>query len=138
MDTVTLAARYLPAPQSNLPIRNYLIVKVGLFGPPGSRLKLSPDHFTLRINGKGRAIDAQLPGIVAGSFPAPDQPLDLQKQQDDAIERRLSAASLPEGESTLPRSGLLYFPYKGDLKKVHSLVLLYDGPLGKSTLILIP
>ena len=54
------------------------------------------------------------------------------------IEYRVRNASLPEGEHTLPRSGLLYFYYRGKTKNIHSVDLFYNGPLGKATLKLLP
>ena len=54
MDTVTLAGEYLvhslPTPQGTLIANDYLVVEVAFFGPSFSRLKMSPDNFTLRIN----------------------------------------------------------------------------------------
>jgi hypothetical protein len=52
----TLAAEFaghsVPDPQTTLTTEDYVVVEVGLFGPPESRLALSYTDFSLRINGK--------------------------------------------------------------------------------------
>ena len=47
-------------------------------------------------------------------------------------------AAWAEGERPLPRAGLLYFPYGGKAKGIHSLELIYSGGAGKATLNLMP
>lgn len=184
LETVTLGAEYLvrslPNPQGTLVTNDYLVVEVVFAGPAMSRLRISPDNFTLRINGRGTPLVTQSPGLVAQSikypsdhpamtaagsvnigdgtvtvgprpppsqFPgdgnertAPGQPasITVQKEQQDTIEARVQSASLPEGEKTLPCSGLIYFPYRGKTKNIHSLELLYEGTMGKATLKLLP
>ena len=52
---------------------------------------------------------------------------------------RVQNAMLPQGENfPAPRSGLLYFNFRGKVKNIRSLDLFYDGPMGKSTLKLLP
>jgi hypothetical protein len=46
--------------------------------------------------------------------------------------------TLPEGENSLPRSGLLYFFFRGKVKNLRSLELFYNGSMGKATLKLLP
>ncbi|HVO97266.1 MAG TPA: hypothetical protein VMT15_04330 [Bryobacteraceae bacterium] len=185
METVTLAAEYLvhslPTPTGPLLASDYLVVEVAFFGPAFSRLKMSPDQFTLRVNGHGAPLSTQLPGMVAGSikfpkstahpsltgtagvgdgngqvvvgprpppsqFPgdgrdrtASTQPItQVQKEQEDTVDYRVQNASLPEGEHSLPRSGLIYFLFRGRTKGIHSLELFYNGPMGKTALKLLP
>ncbi len=183
LDTVTIAADYLvhslPTASGTLIARDYLVVETAFFGPSMSRLRMSPDNFTLRINGRGTPLSTELSGMVARSIkfpgehpgltaganvgigdgnvsvgprPPPSQfpgdgnervptgqpTVTVQKEQDDTIEYRVQSASLPEGERSLPRSGLIYFPFRGKTKNIHSLELLYDGPMGKATLKLLP
>jgi hypothetical protein len=184
LDAVTIAAEYLvhsiPTPQGTLIARDYLVVEVAFFGPYNSRLRMSPDNFSLRINGHGTPLVTGLPGMVAQSiqFPAehpsvtavgsvssgdgtvtvgprappsqfpgdgnektaPGQPpsITIEREQQDTIAARVQLASLPEGEKPLPRSGLVYFPFRGKIKNLHSLELLYDGAMGKTTLKLLP
>lgn len=180
LDTVTLAAEYLvhtiPSPKGDLIARDYLVVEVAFFGPLYSRLKMSADQFTLRVNGKGSPLTAELPGMVAQSVKYPDNfgrpsvnasgtvgmgdgtvtvgprapqsrfpgdgndrtstgaPSVTEVDAENKIEFRVQAASLPEGEKTLPRSGVIYFYYRGKIKNIHSLDLLYNGTMGKATL----
>jgi hypothetical protein len=100
----------------------------------------------------GFTTSAGLGPVAIGSRPPPsqfpgdgnDRPLPtgqvtvIEKEDEDAIEYRVQNASLPEGEKGLPRSGLIYFPYRGRIKSIHSLELFYDGPMGKATLKLLP
>jgi len=183
MDAVTLAAEYLvhslPTPNGTLVAKDYLVVEIAFFGPSFSRLKMSPDHFTLRVNGKGAALLSDTSGMVAQSIKFPSQRPHLEasstagvgdgtvtvgprpppsrfpgdgndrtapgttvtqkeKEQEDSIDHRIQTASLPEGEQALPRSGLIYFPFRGNAKNIHSVELLYDGPMGKASLKLLP
>jgi hypothetical protein len=75
LDQVTVAVEYLvrslPASNGTLVANEYLVVEVAFFGPPMSRLRMSPDNFTLRVNGHG-TLTAQLPGMVAGSIKFPN------------------------------------------------------------------
>ena len=58
--------------------------------------------------------------------------------EENSVHYRVHASSLPEGEHSLPRSGLLYFFYRGKTKNIRTLELFYNGPMGKSTLKLVP
>ena len=49
---------------------------------------------------------------------------------DDAVQR----ATLPAGVVHPPVSGFLYFFYKGKLKSIKAMELIYDGPAGKVVL----
>ena len=78
---------------------------------------------------------------MVGRFPGDVNnraPTVTEVNQENQVEYRVRYASLPEGEHSLPRSGLLYFYYNGKTNDIHSLELLYDGPLGKSTVKLLP
>jgi hypothetical protein len=172
MDSVTLAAEYLvhslPTTKGTLVANDYLVVEAAFFGPLYSRLKMSPDNFALRINGKGDPLTPELPGMVAQSIkfpgvrphlettatlgggdggtvtvgPRPPQsrvpvnqpPTVTEVNQENAVEYRVLNASLPEGEHSLPGSGLLYFFYRGKTKNIHSVELFYNGPMGKASL----
>lgn len=183
LESVTLAAEYLvhslPTPKGTLVTNDYLVVEAAFFGPMYSRLKMSPDNFSLRINGKGEPLTTEPAGMVAQSIKFPgvrphlettgsvsagdgtvsvgprppqsrfpgdgnerlpaNQPATISEvNQENAVEYRVQAASLPEGEHSLPRSGLLYFFYRGKTKNIHSVELLYNGPMGKASLKLLP
>ena len=62
----------------------------------------------------------------------------MPREQGQPVQDRVQSASLREGQRFLPSSGMIYFPYRGKLKSIHSLELLYDGPMGKATLKLLP
>lgn len=183
MESVTLAAEYLvhsvPTAKGTLVANDYLVVEAAFFGPLYSRLKMSPDNFSLRINGRGEPLTTEAPGMVAQSIKFPgvrphletsgsvsagdgtisvgprpppsrfpgdgndrlpaNQPATVNEvNQENAVEYRVQAASLPEGEHSLPRSGLLYFFYRGKTKNIRSVELLYNGTMGKASLKLMP
>src|SRR5690349_7127693 len=56
---ITLAADFsghgINTETSALTMEEYVVVEVGVFGAPGTRVKLSADDFQLRINGKKNA-----------------------------------------------------------------------------------
>lgn len=181
--TVTLAAEYLvhslPTPKGTLIANDYLIVEAAFFGPSFSRLKMSPDNFSLRINGKGQPLTTEPAGMVSGSIKFPSghphletsgtvgvgdgtvtvgprappsrfpgdgndrtpvgQPPSIKTvEEESSIDFRVQNAALPEGEHSLPRSGLLYFFYRGKIKNIRSLELFYEGSMGQATLKLLP
>jgi hypothetical protein len=72
----TLAAEYLvhsiPAPEGSFFTEDYLVVEAAFFGPPLARVKMSAEHFTLRINGRKAPLMTQSPGIVGASLKYPD------------------------------------------------------------------
>jgi hypothetical protein len=43
-------------------------------------------------------------------------------------------AALPEGPASLPVKGYLYFAYRGKMKKIKSLELIYTGPTGDTAI----
>lgn len=51
---------------------DYLVIEVALFPPRGETVEVSSGAFSLRINGKKRALLAQSPGMVAASLKYPD------------------------------------------------------------------
>src|SRR5215472_2882992 len=61
--SVTLAAEFkghfVPAPAATYTTEDYVIVEAAWFGEPDAHLTLSPDQFSLRINGKKAATPAQ-------------------------------------------------------------------------------
>lgn len=147
LDTVTLAAEYLaqslPTLSGSQIVHDYLVVETAFFGPPRSRLQLSASHFSLRINGRGLPIPTELPGLVAasisffGNVPSSSSGPLVQRDSESAQDR-IQKISLAEGQRSLPSAGMIYFPYRGKLKTIHSLELQYDGPMGKAALKLLP
>ncbi len=165
--SVTSAADFaqhsLPSAEGPLTTEDYLVVETGLFGPPGARLQMSYQDFSLRINGKKTLLPAQPYLLVFRSLKdpqwvPPDAGPSEQKSktsigggggQDSrpppppkmpialvrAMEKRTEKASMPEGDRALPQAGLLFFEHRGS---VRSLELIYNGPAGKATLTLHP
>lgn len=74
--TVTIAAEYsahsISDPQSVLSTEDYVVVEVGLFGPPDARLRLSYTDFSMRINGKKALLPAQPYALVFKSLKDPE------------------------------------------------------------------
>jgi hypothetical protein len=73
--TVTIAAEFdghsIPDAQSVLSTEDYEVVEVGLYGPPGARLRMSYTDFSLRINGKKGLLPAQGYALVFKSLKDP-------------------------------------------------------------------
>lgn len=73
---VTFGAEFLgdavPRDEQNpLSTDDYVVVEAGLFGAPGQKLNLSPDQFTLRINGKKNQLESEPYGLVISSLRDP-------------------------------------------------------------------
>jgi hypothetical protein len=164
--TVTMAAEFtehgIPTAEAPLTSESYVAVEVAIYGPEGTRLPVSYSDFSLRINGKKKAIQAEpfervgtsvkdpewtppekpekssSTSIGGGggdsSAPPPRPPAELRR----AWAKRVMQAALAEGERPLPRAGLLYFSYGGKAKGIRSLELVYEGSAGKATLKLTP
>jgi hypothetical protein len=86
---VTIAAEFqrhsIPTAQGNLTTEDYVVVEAGFFGPPGARIRLSFDDFTLRINGK-KAVPSQPYGVVLGNVKDPEwQPPEPEKPKTTGI-----------------------------------------------------
>jgi hypothetical protein len=143
---------------------DYVVVEAALFGAAEARVKLSLEHFSLRINGKKSPTLSEPPGLVFKSLKDPEwvPPEGTEKKSKSslgtgggndstpvtppkmpfplrrAMEQKVQKASFPEGERPLPQAGLLYFQYRGKAESVHSLELIYEGPAGKAALALQP
>ena len=170
--TVTVAAEFkghsVPTLQGPLSTEDYVVIETGLFGPPGARLKLSSQDFSLRINGKKTPLPAQPYGLVVGSLKdpeweppvpaapksksrlggggrseqgeanAPPAPVQIPIEVRRAMAQRVQKAALPEGDRTLPQAGLIFFQYRGKTESIHAIELIYTGPAGKAALTLQP
>jgi hypothetical protein len=167
---LTVAAEFtghsVATPEAILSTEDYVVVEVGLFGPPEARAKLSYENFALRINGKKTPLPAQPNTLVFKSLKDPEwaPPVSAEPKsktsinggtgQSDAsstpapvhipieVERtmalRVQKASLPEGERVLPEAGLLFFQHRGKADGIRSIELIYTGPAGKAILTLQP
>jgi hypothetical protein len=84
---------------------------------------------TARFPGDRRPIEGRAPNPV----PRVESPVQQQKEETP-IDELVQTAALLEGEPVLPTSGVLYFQYKGKLKKIKKLELVYEGPSGEVSL----
>jgi hypothetical protein len=168
---VTIGAEFLghsvPRAEGPLSSEDYVVVETGLFGPPNTRLTLSPNDFSLRINGKKNVLSSQPFVLVARTIKDPqweppdaaankeksksktslgggqDQneppaPVHVPIELQRAMAHHLQKSALPEGDRALPEAGLLYFQYRGKTQSIHSIELIYSGPAGNATLNLQP
>jgi len=86
-----------------------------------------------RFPGDPRAQQQRLPTPVP---PAPgDNSAEVRKPKVKADEL-VATTALVEGEAHPPVSGYLFYPYKGKLKSIKKLELLYEGPAGALSLVL--
>jgi hypothetical protein len=169
---VTIVAEFtghsIPAQDRTLSTEDYIVVETAFFGPPDSRLKLSFDDFSLRINGKKALLPCQ-PFIRAfeslkdpdweppsatqsksktsiggggksdpGEGNLPPPPVHIPIEVRRAMEQDVRKAALPEGDRALPVAGLIFFQYRGKTQGIHSVELIYNGPAGSATLALQP
>ncbi|MDP8990379.1 MAG: hypothetical protein M3N41_09920, partial [Acidobacteriota bacterium] len=147
--------------------QDYVVVEVGVFGPPEARVKLSHEDFSIRINGKKLPSPAQPYGLVSKNAkdpawedlappeikkskggvnaggndkndPAPPPVFHVPVELKRAMEQKVLKASLPEGDRVLPEAGLIYFEYGGKVTNIRSLELIYAGASGKASLTLHP
>jgi hypothetical protein len=170
--TVTIAAEFaahnVPTEDLTLTTEDFVVVEVGLYGPPGSRIQISPDDFSLRINRKKNALPGQSYVVVFSSLRDPTWVSPEAEKAKDASKTSINGggggqdssnlppvihvpielqrawaqhtlkASLPLGNRPLPQAGLLFFEYRGKEKGIHSIELMYNGSAGKATLNLQP
>lgn len=83
----------------------------------------------------------RFPGDPTGpaSYPVPRAPTDasgVEREQPERVEDIVNHHALPEGEVRPPVSGYLFFPYRGKLKSLKRVELLYEGPIGAAALLL--
>ncbi len=169
---ITIAAEFtghsIATPETIYSTADYVVVEVGVFGPPESRVKLSHEDFSIRINGKKVPSPAQPYGLVSKNAKDPAwedlAPPETKKSkggigtgggggQNDsgpppvfhvpvelkrAMEQKILKASLPEGDRQLPEAGLIYFEHGGKIDNIRSIELIYAGAAGKATLTLHP
>jgi hypothetical protein len=73
---VTIAAEFtghsVPTAQGALSTEEYVVIEAGVFGPAGSRAKLSFEDFSLRINSKKTPLPAQPYGVILESLKDPE------------------------------------------------------------------
>lgn len=168
--TVSLGAEFkghsVPTQERPFTTEDYVMVEIGLFGPPGARTKISSDDFSLRINGKKTSLPSRQYLLVFNSLKDPEW---VPPEQPDSkskggistggqggqgeppptppkmpfelvrpMQQQVQKAALPEGDRPLPQAGLLFFEHRGETKHIKSLELIYSGPAGKATLALQP
>ena len=156
----------IATPEAIFSNEDYVAVEVALFGPADKPLKVSIEDFTLRINGKKTSLAAQPYATLFGTLkdpewepsaaatkagstsfnsggkgnagdpppPPPKMPMPLRR----AMEQKVQKAALREGERSLPEAGLIFFSYRGKVKSIQSLELMYAGAAGKATVELQP
>jgi hypothetical protein len=94
--SVTIAAEFkghfVPTADGLLSTDDFVVVEVGLFGPPDARLKLSFEDFSLRLNGKKAAEPSQSDLVVFKSVKDPEwEPPDKDKEAAKAGKTSMSS-----------------------------------------------
>jgi hypothetical protein len=103
------------------------------------RLSASAGNDDIMI-GTSRTNVPHFPGDPTGSNPpvpgnSPEHDPNVPaKELDTPIDQRVMNVSLESAGDAVPIHGLIYFQYLGNTKKIKSLELIYDGPLGKAIL----
>jgi hypothetical protein len=150
--------------ESLLTTEDFVVVEAGLYGPAESRLTLSIDDFSLRVNGAKKILPSQPSELITKSLKDPDyQEPESNKASKTVVntggkqdgtdpnapppalipvpfevrrgwQQRVKRDSLAIGDRALPQAGLLFFQYSGGTKGIRSVDLIYSGPAGKATL----
>ena len=160
------AGHGIPTQDGPLVTDSYIVVEVAFFGPPGTRLPMSFNDFSLRINKKKNPTPSEAYERVGTSAKDPEwtPPEKPEKSSGGVLgsigggggdndskipphptaeerrgwAQRVKKASLADGDRALPQDGLLYFSYGGNVKNIRSLELIYAGAAGKASLALHP
>jgi hypothetical protein len=168
--SVTIAAEFtghaVPTPAASYTTEDYVVVEAALFGPPGARVTISSEDFSLRIKGK-KALTPSVPAeVVLKSLndpswepPTPPEPKNksgfggggnangdntpplppkMPMPLRHIMSQHVQNAALLQGERALPQAGLLFFPFHGKPESIRSLELIYSGPAGQAELKLQP
>ena len=154
----------VPTADGTYTTEDFVVVEVGVFGPPQARTQLSIGDFSLRINGKKIASPAQPYELAfrslkdpewepptktesksktslggdGGADNPPPAPVHMPIELRRAMEQRVQKAAMLQGDRALPQAGLLFFEYRGKTQGIRSLELIYSGPAGSATLPLHP
>ena len=157
----------VPTPQGILSSEDYVVVEAGIFGPAGSKTKLSYEDFSLRINGKKNAQPSEPYALVFKSLKDPEwEPAEKVAKGESKTgistggegknggdpppvirvpiktqrewNQRVEKEAFPEGDRPPPQAGLLFFVYRGKASGIHSLELIYSGAAGKVSIALHP
>src|SRR5260370_32995272 len=161
--TSTIGAEFtghsVAMPEETLSTDDYVVVETAFLGPHETRLKLSAEDFSLRINGKKTALPTQAFGLVFPSLKnpeleppssssksktsvggsggqgdsAPAPAFHLPPEVKRAMQQHVQKAALPLGGRVLPVAGLIFFQYRGKKQNIQSIALSYSRPAGKAT-----
>lgn len=168
LDKFTIAADFVahsvPTMMAPLTSEDYVAVEVAFFGPADSKVKISFEDFSIKINGKKNATPATQYGMVMKSLSDPEwipevpadpggkskgglstggggqagdpkpAPPKMPFPLRRAMEQKAQKSVLPEGERATPVAGLVFFPYRGKDSGIHEVELIYSGAAGKATL----
>ena len=167
---ITIAADFVqhsvPTHEQLLTTEDYVVVELGMYGPPNAHAQISRDDFSLRINNnKKTVLHAQSFVVVLSSLKDPEwvSPEEKEAKKSStsigtggndqgnlppvihvpielqrAMALHIKNASLPEGDRALPQAGLLFFLYRGKAERIRDVTLYYSGSAGKLTLDLQP
>lgn len=86
----------------------------------------------------GRFPDDPRPGQSrlprAPKAPVPDDQRGVEQEEPESIDQIIARTALPDGPAAKPVSGYLYFSYKGKIKSIKSLELIYQDKTETLTL----
>ncbi len=66
--------------------------------------------------------------------PSPEEQNGIEQQPPKSVEEIINGSALVEGRADHPVSGFLYFPYRGKIKSLKSIELIYQSKDGSATL----
>ena len=102
---ITIGAEFtghsIATPEVILSTDDYVVVEVGIFGPPEAHVKLSHEDFSIRINGKKTPSPAQPYGLVSKNAKDPAWE-DLAPKETKKSKGGVSSGGGGEGDSGPP------------------------------------
>lgn len=106
--SLTIAADFdahsVPRPEGPLSTENFVVVEAGLFGAPGTPLKMSVDNFSLRINGKKDILQSVPYGMVVSNLrdPSWESPEEIEAKKNKSSGSGLSTGGNQNQQSNVP------------------------------------
>lgn len=87
-------------------------------------------HQSVSATGKFPGDPEAPPPIVAAGAPPPD-PSVIEKQIPTSMDESVASAALPDGPTRKAAKGCVFFRYRGKMKSIKSLELIYDPGEGR-------
>ncbi len=103
-------------------------------GQRGASAQAGPVIYSTTPNNTGHFPgDPQAPPPIAPPMEAPPDPSGIEKQIPTSIDEAIAAVAFSEGVTNKTFKGCVFFRYRGKMKSIKSLELIYDPGEGRPT-----